>query len=318
MFSPFLFCDSAKPSVLKLIVNSSLVCLNTAISSVLLCLLALLKICVPWQPFQRQLTHLSHGIMWGWASLNFQLIQWNTDVVWDVQGGETLKQDAWYLLIANHLSWTDIVVIFSVFRNKIPMAKFFLKQELLYVPFLGLACWAVDMPFMKRYSRQYLLKNPHKRGADLQSTRRSCARFQTQPTTVVNFIEGTRFSPNKQEVKNPSYQYLLPPKTGGIAYTLGAMGEQFDAIIDVTLAYPENRERPFYDLLSGQMKKIVVRIDVLPMHAGLQGDYFQDKQYKRYLNQWVNEIWRKKDKTLQDIYQQAAEKSEINSSQPQM
>ncbi len=210
---------------------------------------------LPFAPLQRAITRLCNGFMWAWATLNLKLLNATSNVEWDIQGGESLNKDGWYLLIANHLSWTDIVVIFSVFRNRIPMAKFFLKQQLLYVPFLGLACWAVDMPFMKRYSRQYLLKHPQKRGSDLETTRKSCERFRHTPTTVVNFVEGTRFTADKKTSTRSPYRYLLPPKTGGIAYTLGAMGDQFDAIIDVTLAYPENRELPFKDLLGGKMKK---------------------------------------------------------------
>lgn len=285
-----------------LVLNTFLVCINTAFWSVLICCFALIKMVLPFAPLQRAITRLCNGFMWAWATLNLKLLNATSNVEWDIQGGESLNKDGWYLLIANHLSWTDIVVIFSVFRNRIPMAKFFLKQQLLYVPFLGLACWAVDMPFMKRYSRQYLLKHPQKRGSDLETTRKSCERFRHTPTTVVNFVEGTRFTADKKTSTRSPYRYLLPPKTGGIAYTLGAMGDQFDAIIDVTLAYPENRELPFKDLLGGKMKKIVVRIDALPVDASVTGDYFNDKVYKRQFNQWLNGVWERKDRTLEAIY----------------
>lgn len=243
--------------------------------------------------------------MWAWATLNHKLLMLTSNVEWDVEGGENLDKNGWYLLIANHLSWTDIVVVFSVFRNSIPMVKFFLKQQLLYVPFLGLACWAVDMPFMKRYSRQYLLKHPEKRGSDLETTRKSCARFRHTPTTVVNFVEGTRFTEGKQKHTRSPYQHLLTPKTGGIAYTLGAMGEQFDAIINVTLAYPDNRTLPFKDLLSGRMKKVVVRIHTLPVDDSVTGDYFNDKTFKRNFHQWLTLIWEDKDRELEGIYKES-------------
>lgn len=128
------------------------------------------------------------------------------------------------------------MVLCCVFKDRIPMPKFFLKQQLLYVPFIGMACWALDMPFMRRYSREYLLRHPHKRGQDLATTRRSCEKFRAVPTTVVNYVEGTRFNTQKQQRSGVGYQHVLQPKTGGIAYTLAAMGEQFEHIIDVTLA----------------------------------------------------------------------------------
>ncbi|AMG30632.1 acyltransferase [Grimontia hollisae] len=285
-----------------LFLNAFLVSLNTAFWSVLICCLALIKILFPIPSLQRAVSWLCNGMIWAWATGNLQLLNLTSDVEWDIEGGETLSKEGWYLLICNHLSWADIVVIFSVFRNRIPMAKFFLKQQLLYVPFLGMACWAVDMPFMKRYSRQYLLKHPEKRGCDLATTRKSCERFLHTPTTVVNFVEGTRFTDEKRRQTRSPYQNLLPPKTGGIAYTLGAMGDQFDAIINVTVAYPDNRYLPFRDLLDGKMKRIVVRIDTLPVDDNVAGDYFNDKAFKRRFHQWLNGIWQEKDKTLESIY----------------
>ncbi|WP_082111331.1 acyltransferase [Grimontia sp. AD028] len=285
-----------------LYLNSFLVCLNTAFWSVLICCFALIKMLLPIPALQRGVTRLCNGMMWAWATVNHKLLNLTSNVEWDIQGGEILRKDGWYLLICNHLSWTDIVVIFSVFRNRIPMAKFFLKQQLLYVPFLGMACWAVDMPFMKRYSRQYLLKHPEKRGSDLETTRKSCERFRHTPTTVVNFVEGTRFTDEKKRQTRSPYSNLLPPKTGGIAYTLGAMGDQFDAIINVTVAYPDNRHLPFRDLLSGKMKKIVVRIDTLPVDENVKGDYFNDKVFKRRFHQWLNDVWGEKDVRLDGIY----------------
>ena len=44
---------------------------------------------------------------------------------------------------------------------------------------------------------EYLLRNPQKRGQDLHTTRRSCAKFKHIPTTVVNYVEGTRFTDQK-------------------------------------------------------------------------------------------------------------------------
>jgi len=192
---------------------------------------------------------------------NAGILALSNRVEWDVQGIENLKKDGWYLLISNHLSWTDIVVLCCVFKDRIPMPKFFLKQQLLYVPFIGMACWALDMPFMRRYSREYLIRNPHKRGQDLATTRRSCAKFKHTPTTVVNYVEGTRFTEEKQRKSKAGYQYLLQPKSGGIAYT----------------------------------SKIVVHVKVLPVDEQVLGDYFNDKPYKRQFQQWLGDVWQEKD-----------------------
>lgn len=289
-------------SYLLLIINALLVIVNTAISSLIICAIAVIKVLLPTLKLKARATQMADKAMWMWATVNAGLLAVSNPVQWDIEGGEDLKKDGWYLLISNHLSWTDIVVLCSVFKDRIPMPKFFLKHQLLYVPFVGMGCWALDMPFMRRYSREYLLRHPEKRGQDLQTTRRSCEKFKFHPTTVVNYVEGTRFDTRKQQAVRSSYQHLLPPKSGGMAYTLAAMGEQFENIIDVTLAYPDNLEKPFRDMLMGRMKRVVVRVRVLPVDENVSGDYFNDKPYKRQFQQWLGDVWQDKDEMLKEIY----------------
>ncbi|MCL9782998.1 acyltransferase [Vibrio sp. S4M6] len=285
---------------LLLILNVLLVVLNSAFCSILICIIALFKFVLPTAGLKSIATRLANKAMWLWATLNSWILSASNRVEWDVEGVEGLRKDGWYLMISNHLSWTDIVVLCCVFKDKVPMPKFFLKQQLLYVPFIGMACWALDMPFMRRYSREYLIRHPEKRGQDLATTRRSCAKFKHTPTTVVNYVEGTRFNHHKK--KSNGYQHLLQPKSGGIAYTLAAMGEQFDSIVDVTLAYPDNLDKPFKDMLMGRMTKIVVRSRTLPVNEQVMGDYFNDKPYKRQFQQWLSNVWQEKDELLKDIH----------------
>ncbi len=67
-----------------------------------------------------------------------------------MQGVDSLHQRGWYLVSSNHQSWVDILVLQRIFHGRIPFLKFFLKQELIWVPVIGLAWWALDFPFMKR------------------------------------------------------------------------------------------------------------------------------------------------------------------------
>ncbi len=284
------------------VLTSSLVIVNTAVASIFICIVALFKVVMPTPKLKCYPTIVANKIMWLWATINMGILSIFNRVEWDIQGLDNLKKDGWYLMISNHRSWTDIVVLCCVFKNKIPMPKFFIKQELLYVPFMGLACWVLGMPFMKRYSREYLIRHPEKRGQDLETTRRSCEQFRHIPTTVVNYVEGTRFNSRKLQKSRAGYKHLLQPKSGGIAYTLAAMGEQFEHIIDVTLAYPDNIEEPFKDLLMGRVKRIVVRVNLLPVDEKVTGDYFNDKPYKRSFQLWLGELWQQKDHQLGKIY----------------
>jgi 1-acyl-sn-glycerol-3-phosphate acyltransferase len=152
---------------------------------------AVLKLLIPVPGFRRVLTRWIMAIGEIWVSINAAVFRFVNATRWDVRGLEGLEPDKWYLVIANHQTWIDIVALQTVLNRRIPFLKFFLKQELIWFPFLGIAWWGMDMPFMKRYSKSYLAKNPHKKGKDLEATRKACEKFRYTPTSVINFIEGT-------------------------------------------------------------------------------------------------------------------------------
>lgn len=205
------------------------------------------------------------------------------------------------MLVCNHYSWADIVVLCVLFRKHIPMNKYFLKQQLAWIPFIGLACWALDMPFMKRYSRSYLLRHPQHRGRDVETTRRSCEKFRVLPTTIVNFVEGSRFTEQKRLQARSPYKNLLPPKAAGIAMAINVLGKNFDKLLNVTLYYSENSKKPFYDMLCGKLTHVVVRVNVVEVNEELHGDYINDKHFKRRFQLWLNTLWNDKDELIDRI-----------------
>ncbi|MGB1091225.1 MAG: acyltransferase, partial [Oceanobacter sp.] len=204
----------------------------------------------------------------------------------------------WYLVISNHQSWVDIFVLQRCLHGRIPLLKFFIKQQLIWVPFLGLAWWALDFPFMKRYSKSYLEKHPEKKGQDLETTRKSCEKFQQIPTSVTNFLEGTRFTAIKHQQQSSPYKHLLKPKAGGMAFAMSVMGKQFDSVLDVTIHYP-NGAPSFIGFLKGELAGCQVYIERLVINENLiDGDYQNDSQYRQDFQQWVDQIWQAKDARL--------------------
>lgn len=205
-----------------------------------------------------------------------------------------------YLLVCNHQSWADIMILFHALHGHAPLPRFFLKHDLLYVPFIGSACWVMDFPFMKRHSREAIAANPALRDEDLRTTRRACEIYRHEPVTVVNFLEGTRFTEAKRRDKQSPYQRLLRPKTAGLAFTLQAMGEQFAGLVDVTLAYARpGRTSLFWDWLCGEVRGTVVQVELLPLPADLlKGDYDRDAAYRSHIQNWVNALWARKDERL--------------------
>ncbi|HBX4389785.1 TPA: acyltransferase [Klebsiella pneumoniae] len=288
-------------AAITLPLSIALTILVTIICSVPIIVAGLIKLLVPIPAVWRSISVFCNFMMYCWCEGLALLLHLNPWLKWDVQGLEGLNKKNWYLLISNHHSWADIVVLCVLFRKHIPMNKYFLKQQLAWVPFIGLACWALDMPFMRRYSRSYLIRHPERRGKDVETTRRSCEKFRAHPTTIVNFVEGSRFTEEKKRETRSPYHNLLPPKAAGIAMALNILGSQFDKLLNVTLCYPDNHTRPFYDMLSGRLTRIVVRINLVPIGEELHGDYVNDKNFKRGFQRWLNGLWEEKDRQLTDI-----------------
>lgn len=275
--------------------------MNTLFWFVPVMLLAVLKL-PPIKPWQGFINRLLDGCAVAWISINNFTTKLFTRIQWQVTGVDQLARKEWYLLLANHQSWADILVLQNLFNRRIPFIKFFLKKELLYVPFLGLTWWALDFPFMKRYSKATLQKKPHLKGKDIETTRKACEKFRFKPVTVMNFVEGTRLTATKHQQQSSPYQHLLTPKAGGVAFVLGAMGQQLQHILDVTIHYPEQTPS-FWDYISGGVRAIHVRVRVLPITEELLGDY-QDPAFRASFQQWVNQLWHDKDQQLEQMKSQ--------------
>lgn len=293
------------PGVILAPLLIALLCLNVALCGGLVFVLSLPKLLIPVPIWRRAMTRLMEQVVRAWSLLNLGILRLGNRVQWDVRGLDGLDKHRWYLMMANHLSWLDIVVLFGIAGGNLPLPRFFLKHELLYVPFLGLGCWAMDMPFMRRYSTGYLKRHPHKKGKDIEATAKACAKLKHHPSTMINFVEGTRFTAQKRIKRNSPFQHLLPPKAAGIAFTLSAMGQQFDKVLDVTLAYPGSEGRIGRDILTGKLKHIVVDVEALAVTPEIIGDYFGDVEFKRQFQGWLNSRWQHKDAKLAGIGEQA-------------
>jgi 1-acyl-sn-glycerol-3-phosphate acyltransferase len=240
----------------------------------------------------------------GWVTVNYFIQRIFSRMNVNVSGNYELSNKDWYLVVANHQSWVDIVVLQRVFNRKLPFLKFFLKHQLIYVPLLGLAWWALDFPFMKRYSKSFLAKNPHLKGKDLETTKKSCEKFKHTPVSIMNFMEGTRYTDEKHDMQNSPFKGLLKPKSGGVGFVLTVMGEQLHKVVDVTIYYP-NKIPTFYNFLSGQVKEVFMHVDIHDINKELIGDYSTDKEYKKYIHNWVSGLWQQKEKTLEQLKLQA-------------
>ncbi len=286
---------SRLPAPLRGAITATILALNTLIVALSLVPPALLKLLVPAKAVRRVCDRLMNGLASLWVANNNAWIAAVRPVAWDVQGVQGLHERGWYLVSSNHQSWVDILVLQRIFHGHIPFLKFFLKQELIWVPVIGLAWWALDFPFMKRG------KGSGARQNDLKTTREACEKFKLIPTTVINFVEGTRFTPAKQAAQQSPYRHLLKPKIGGLGIALAAMGEQFEALLDVTIVYPHGTPT-FWHLLCGEIDAVTVRVQQRAIPAEvLGGDPVNDKAYRQRIGAWVDQQWIDKDRMIDNL-----------------
>jgi 1-acyl-sn-glycerol-3-phosphate acyltransferase len=240
-----------------------------------------------------------------WISGNSGWMKLTQRTGWDVEGIAGLDPHNWYLVNSNHQTWADIFVLQHLFNRRIPLLKFFIKDQLKWVPVMGLAWWALDFPFMRRHSEEYLKRHPEMRGKDQAATRKACEKFALIPTSVMNFLEGTRFTPAKHQRQASPYRHLLKPKAGGIALALNAMGDRFQAILDVTIVYPEGAPN-FWEFLCGRLRRVIVRVQSLPVPEHLmQGDYAADPATREAFAVWVRQLWSDKDAQIASLLERA-------------
>lgn len=289
------------PGPIKAAITFTLVIINTLVCCTPLLILSFVKIVLRVKPVQRSLAQVLIWIAETWVSINGLILSLMQRVELNVEMPDSLRYGGWYLVTCNHQSWVDIVVLQKIFWRRIPFLKFFLKQELIKVPLLGMAWWALDFPFMKRFTKEYLRDHPEMKGKDLETTKAACEKFKENPVSVMNFAEGTRFSIAKKNKQASPYENLLIPKSGGMAFVLSAMGGQLHSMVDVTIVYHDEHYE-FWDLMFGRVKKVSIRVTERPIPDEMAlGDYEGDPEFRGQLQQWLGGIWQEKDELISRI-----------------
>ena len=276
------------------------VVINTLFWCLFLLTIAIFKLLIPTESWKRLCTKLIINIGECWIYCNGLWIQALHRPRWNVEGFEELDSSNWYLAVANHQSWADIFVLQGITNRKIPMLKFFMKHVLIWVPVIGLAWWALDMPFLKRYTKEEIQKNPELRGKDIKAMEKSFERYSRYPVSIFSFAEGTRFTKEKKDNQLSQFEYLLNPKIGGIGLTLTTM-PYIKLLLDFTIHYEDER-RSFWDFLCGRMSKVDVRVRQINIPDNLLGkNYEDDPIFRENLKEWVYDIWSDKEKYLEEV-----------------
>lgn len=284
---------------LRIVLAFTLIGISTLLHVVPLLGAALLKAVLPFAAIRRPCNALLGAIAESWVGFNSRMIDLVTRTRFSVALDANLRRDGHYLVLANHQSWVDIPVMQYVLNRRIPLLRFFLKRELFWVPLLGLAWWALDFPFMRRYSREQLARHPELIGKDIEATRRACEKFREIPVSITNFVEGTRFTPAKRVATRSPYRHLLRPKAGGAAFVVDAMRDGLHAILDVTVVYPGGRPG-MLDLFGNRIAEVRIDVRERPIpREFFGGDYQNDAAFRQRFKAWMGALWEEKDARIE-------------------
>jgi 1-acyl-sn-glycerol-3-phosphate acyltransferase len=237
---------------------------------------------------------MDYIIIW-WTRANRWMIHRlnlvSPEILWE--GREHLSPEQWYLVVCNHQTWADILLLQTYLLDDIPPLKFFTKSQLIWLPFVGQAMYVLGFPFVKRVTREHIKKNPRLRSADKDNVMKACEGLKNHPSTILNFAEGTRRTDEKHRLQDYAFKHLLKPKAGGINYTLEGMGSHLNGLVDVTIIYQDGVPT-FWDFLQGKSGRVILdaRYRPLPEFAA---EPLGETQRKAQVAQWVQHLWEEKD-----------------------
>ena len=236
-----------------------------------------------------------------WLGINNWLIDHILpDTQWDITVDDDLdlNMQGRYLMTCNHQSWVDTTVNQYFGLTRMPLTRFFTKWELIFIPFVGQAFKILGFPMMKRHSKAQIAKNPELKFRDMEEARKSCEQLLSQPFTLLNYLEGTRFTPEKHQQQNSPYIHLLKPKAGGLALALDILGDKIDALMDMTIVYP-NGAPGYGEFWLGDVARIAVNMRKINIPDWvLGGNYEDDAEYRERFQAWVDELWTEKDQLI--------------------
>ena len=241
-----------------------------------------------------------------WIGVNNWLIEHVLpELRWHISIDDSLEisMQGRYLMTCNHQSWVDTTVNQYFGLTRMPLTRFFTKWELIFIPFIGQAFKILGFPMMKRHTKEQIAKNPELKFRDLEEARKSCEQLLSQPFTLLNYLEGTRFTPEKHAKQNSPYINLLKPKAGGLALALSILENEIDALVDMTIVYPDGV--PDYgDFWLGGVSQIAVNLRKIEIPDWVRGgNYEDDAEYRERFQKWVDQLWAEKDQLISELKQ---------------
>ena len=221
-----------------------------------------------------------HRVMWwlyeAWVGMLAAWVRYFIPGI-DLKLHDPLPRQGPYILISNHHTWVDILILFTVFHKRMPMFVFVMKRELLWMPILGVVCWGLGHPFLRRDKKR--VGGVVKDVLTLQTAVNSCVKHGHG---IMIFPEGSRYSTKGGPASG--YRYLLKPKSKGLSILCNQFVDEHIPVVDVTLAYHTIGFQPG-DFFGRRLGRVLVDVRSTTVTAD-------------QANTWLLDVWLKKDQLI--------------------
>jgi len=218
----------------------------------------------------------THQMMWVFYVKWVQMLSWWVrKLIPNIseKHNDTFPKNEPFIIVANHYSWIDIIVLYATVYTKTMPFVFVMKRDLIKLPFIGVICWGLGHPLIYR---------GRARRKNLMILQDAARRALIYRYGIMIFPEGTRYT--KSLGKPKGYKHLLTPRTIGFEKVLDSMGGKIK-VIDVTLQYATS-SHAVWDFLRGKLGHVSVCSDCETVH------YEQAEK-------WLLARWSIKDQQLQ-------------------
>ena len=194
------------------------------------------------------------------------------------------------LVIANHQAMADIILILCLAQSagRLRDCKWFVKEQLKYMPGIGWGMLFIDCIFLKRRWAE-----------DANSIQATFSKYRERKIDfwLISFLEGTRSNPSKREKskayakakKLPEFTHVMLPRTKGFLATSEGLYGLYGSVLDLTLAY-ESTPPSLLSFFCGNTQEIWVhckRFDAKSLPKGTGATHT-----------WVLERFKEKDQRL--------------------
>lgn len=146
-------------SFVRCFISFLLYTINTVVWFVPIFICGLIKL-IPIKPLQKLMSLIAKKCASIWVSCNSINQKLLTPYQLNVTGLENTKLKDWYLVIANHQSWVDILVLQRVFNRRIPFFKLLFEKRVIVRAYFRPCLVGTGLPIHDSHQQKPAKKEP--------------------------------------------------------------------------------------------------------------------------------------------------------------